>query len=257
MSSTPSTASAWEWLAPIGLAVAVLVSLLVLAPLPQDPAYHQFGESRTLLGVPNFWNVVSNLPFLVVGSAGVWQLLRGRLVVDASLKLAFLFVFLGVALTGFGSAYYHLEPANDRLIWDRLPMAVAFMALFAAVIGERTRPPVGNVLLGPFLLLGTGSVLLWYLGEHHGAGNLLPYLAVQFYPLVLMPLLLLLTPARFTRGGDYLVSFGWYGLAKLLEQKDGWIYAQLGQVGGHPLKHVAAAMGALWILRMLRLRKPC
>jgi hypothetical protein len=159
-------------------------------------------------------------------------------------------------LTGLGSTYYHLAPSNERLLWDRLPMVLGFMGLFAAVLGERTRPRVGTALLGPLLLLGIGSVLWWYVGERMGTGNLRPYLAVQFYPLLVIPLLLLFRPARYTRGMDYLLALGCYGLAKFLEQIDSSVYELLGGVGGHPLKHLAAAIGALCILRMLCLRRP-
>lgn len=228
----------------------MLGALLLLSPLPQDPAYHRFADARTLLETPYFWNVVSNLPFVVIGLLGLTLLARGRLVVDRETRLALAIMFLGIALTGFGSAYYHLDPTNERLLWDRLPMALAFMAFFAAILGERTRPSVANVVLGPFILFGVGSVLLWYIGEQHGAGNLRPYLAMQFYPLGIIPLLLFMSPARFTRGYDYLLTLGWYILAKMLEQMDSRLYEWMGQIGGHPLKHLAAAMGAFWMLRM-------
>ena len=247
---------------PAGLVTAVLGALFVLSPQPQDPAYHQFADQRSLWGLPHFWNVVTNLPFVLIGGCGLWLLLRdgglgrGRRFLDAREKWPFLVVFLGVFLTGFGSAYYHADPTNERLLWDRLPMAVAFTALFAAILGERTRPQVGLVLLAPLVLLGVGSVLWWYVGERAGVGNLRPYLAVQFYPLLAIPLLLLFAPARYTRGSDYLVALAWYALAKGLEQADRQLFERLGGVGGHPLKHLAAAMGAFWILRMVGLRRP-
>src|SRR5581483_1498274 len=109
--------SAWEWLAPLGLLLAVSCVFL-LPPLPQDPAYHRFADQQTLLGVPHFWNVVSNAPFTILGTVGLWVLLRdggfahGRMFLDSREKVPFLVVFLGVALTGFGSAYYHLYPTN-------------------------------------------------------------------------------------------------------------------------------------------------
>jgi hypothetical protein len=55
---------------------------------------------------------------------------------------------------------------------------------------------------------------------------------------------------------DYLLALACYGLAKWLEQMDGSVYELLGGVGGHPLKHLLAAIGALCILRMLCLRRP-
>lgn len=31
--------------------------------------------------------------------------------------------FIGVAAVGVGSSYYHLEPNDARLVWDRLPVS--------------------------------------------------------------------------------------------------------------------------------------
>jgi hypothetical protein len=55
----------------LGLMAASLAILPLLPPIPQDPSYHQFADQRTLLGIPNFWNVVSNLPFVLVGAIGL------------------------------------------------------------------------------------------------------------------------------------------------------------------------------------------
>jgi len=54
-----------------GLMIASLVALLPLPPLLQDQAYHRFADQRVLFGIPNFWNVVSNLPFVAVGAVGL------------------------------------------------------------------------------------------------------------------------------------------------------------------------------------------
>jgi hypothetical protein len=55
----------------VGLAALALVAAIFLPPVPQDLRYHSFADRRTLWGVANFWNVVSNLPFLMV--AFVWS----------------------------------------------------------------------------------------------------------------------------------------------------------------------------------------
>jgi hypothetical protein len=47
----------------------------------------------------------------------------------------------------------------------------------------------------------------------------------------------------------------WYVLAKLLEHLDGQVYSALGLVSGHTLKHLAASLGALWILLLLMQRR--
>ena len=37
---------------------ASLGEMLLLPPMTQDESYHQFADQRTILGIPNFWNVV-------------------------------------------------------------------------------------------------------------------------------------------------------------------------------------------------------
>jgi hypothetical protein len=166
--------------------------------------------------------------------------------------------FAGVLLTGFGSSYYHLAPDNDRLVWDRLPMTVAFMGLFASMIGERVGVRAGAWLLWPLVWLGVASVFNWHTGEQRDAGDLRLYGFVQFYPLVAIPLLMYLFPARYTRSGDVLVALGWYLLAKVLEVGviDHGIYGAGQFVSGHTLKHLAAALGTFWLFRMVRYRRP-
>jgi hypothetical protein len=248
----------------IGLAVVALGLAFCLPPIPQHQGYHAFADDRTMLGVPNFLNVVSNLPFVVVGVLGLGLLLRHDAVgpagpvLEAVERWPLLVLFGGVLLTGFGSAYYHLAPDNDRLVWDRLPMTVAFMGLFASMIGERIGVRAGAWLLWPLVWLGIASVLAWHLGERRGAGDLRLYGFVQFYPLLTIPLLIGLFPARYTRAGNVFVALGWYLLAKVLELGpiDHGIYSAGRLVSGHTLKHLAAALGAYWLFRMVKYRRP-
>ncbi|HZY89998.1 MAG TPA: hypothetical protein VFE78_34565 [Gemmataceae bacterium] len=248
----------------LGLAIVTLGLAFCLPPIPQHPGFHAFADGRTMLGVPNFLNVASNLPFVVVGLLGLGLLLRHDAVGPAGAVLAraerwpFLVLFAGVLLTGFGSAYYHLAPDNDRLVWDRLPMTVAFMGLFASMIGERIGVRAGAWLLWPLVWLGVASVLAWHLGERRGAGDLRLYGFVQFYPLLTIPLLIYLFPARYTHAGGVFVALGWYLLAKVLElgPVDHGIYSAGQLVSGHTLKHLAAALGAYWLFRMVKYRRP-
>jgi hypothetical protein len=245
-----------------GLAVGAAVLFLAVPPLPQDPAYHRFADQRTLLGVPHCLNVVSNLAFLAVGVSGLCFVLSRRSArpdgpfQTPSERWPYALFFLGVGLAGFGSTYYHLAPDNDRLLWDRLPMALAFMALFSAVVAERVGVRVGLRLLGPLIVAGLASVLYWHRTESLGRGDLRPYYLVQFYPLLVLPLLLVLFPPRYT-GTAYLIGvLGWYVLAKVCEHPlDGPIYSLGNAVSGHTLKHLAAAVAAGWVLLMLRRRR--
>jgi hypothetical protein len=248
----------------LGLGIVALGVVFCLPPIPQDPSYHAFADDRTMLDVPNFLNVASNLPFLVVGVLGLgWLCRRGAVRPDGPIReraerWPLLVLFAGVLLTGFGSSYYHLAPDNGRLVWDRLPMTVAFMGFFASMIGERIGVRAGTWLLGPLVWLGAVSVFQWQAGEQRGAGDLRLYGFVQFYPLVTIPFMMYLFPARYTRSADVIVALAWYFLAKVVEAGplDHGIY-QAGQVvSGHTLKHLAAAAGTYWLFLMVRYRRP-
>src|SRR4249919_771213 len=53
------------------IVVAAIVAALLHAPVPQDPGYHVFADTRAVAGVNNFWNVFSNVPFLLIGVDGM------------------------------------------------------------------------------------------------------------------------------------------------------------------------------------------
>jgi hypothetical protein len=244
-----------QWKLPV-LAALTAVTALVLFVRPvvhQSLSYHNFADQRTCLGVPHFANVVSNLPFLVIGIGGVVFTARTNGFIAGVERWPWLVFFLGVALTAFGSTYYHLAPGNDRLVWDRLPMAVAFMGLSSGMIMERIGVKAGLVLLGPLVVLGVGSVLYW--AEYD---DLRPYYFVQFYPGVAIPLMLLLFPARYTGTAHYFVALGFYVAGKFCEYPyDAAIYHVLGDtVSGHTLKHLLAGASVLWLLVLLTRREP-
>ena len=248
------------------LVVLAVVSISVLCFMPRIPqplTYHNFADQRTLLGIPHALNVVSNLPFLLVGVAGLGFIRSqsrypvGRHFLSAAERWPWFIFFLGTTLTGVGSAWYHLAPDNARLVWDRLPMTLGFMSLFAVMIAERIHLRLGLGLLGPLVAAGLGSVLYWHWTELAGAGDLRPYAAVQFFPFLAIPLMLLLLPARYTGTADIWIALLWYGLGKLFEALDGQIYELTHHViSGHSLKHLATAAAAWWFLRMLRRRVP-
>ena len=227
-----------------GIAVVGVVTVIAHGPIPQPEGYHAFADQRHLLGIPNFWNVVSNLPFLVVGLAGLFTLGRRPTPgILPALLPSYLAFFLGTVLVSIGSGYYHLSPSDKSLVWDRLPMTVTFMAFLAILIGEQIAPDIGARLLIPLLVVGVLSVTYWWFTEQQGDGDLRPYLLVQFLPMVLAPLLLLLFPSPLTR-----VSLLWgllaaYALAKLLEVLDVPIFKVVHVVSGHSLKHLVAAFG--------------
>jgi hypothetical protein len=238
----------------VGTTLAAIVGVMLLDPIPQPLSYHEFADRRTFVGIPNLFDVVSNLPFLVIGLAGLLQLAARKLRSDVELRPAIALFYLGVILTAFGSAFYHLRPDNASLVWDRLPMTLAFMGLFALVTGEYINLSLGRLLLWPLLTIAVCSVLWWQYTEQLGQGDLRLYGLVQFLPMLLLPLVFLLYPPRWSCSSDYWMVAGWYLAAKLLEFFDRSVYNLTGGVSGHTLKHLAAAMAAWQLLRMLRKR---
>lgn len=243
-------------LLPLGAAVA---GLLIHGPIPQDASYHGFADRRSWMGIPNAANVLSNAFFLLAGVIGLAFFAREKsrsAFLDPRERTAWVIFFAGVTLTALGSSYYHLAPDNDRLFWDRLPMTLAFMSLFAAVIGERLGVALGSRLLWPLLLLGAASVILWRLTEQAGHGDVRLYGLVQFYPLVAIPLLIVLFPPRYS-GTILLWSVaGVYAMALLFETLDGSVLRWTGTISGHSVKHVVAAAACFLVLPMLSQRSP-
>ena len=223
------------------LAVASLFGLLLLPRIAQDQGYHQFADQRTLLSIPNFWNVISNLPFIAVGAAGLRRFHHDPTTIV---------LFLGIFLTGFGSTYYHWNPNDQTLFWDRLPMTLCFMAILAAAIEERVNARAGAILLWPLLATGVFSLLLW-----DWTGDLRLYVWVQFFPCLVLPLLFVLLPAKYTGTYFWVIAAALYALAKLFEFYDVAIYSAGSILSGHTLKHLAAAAACFAVLRYYQTRR--
>jgi hypothetical protein len=233
----------------VGLVLlALFAGILALGPIAQDSAYHEFADSRRLLGVPNFLDVMSGVPFLVVGVLGVVHCLaRGF----AGPRWSWLAFFGGTALVSLGSGYYHWSPGDSSLVWDRLPMSLAFMGLFVALVAEHAGESLERSMLAPALALGLASILWW-----RATADLRPYVWVQAAPLACIPCVMVLYPARYTHRRYLTVGLVLYGLAKLAEFWDREIFrSSAGIVGGHALKHVLAAGAVLTVLLMLRMRE--
>jgi hypothetical protein len=225
---------------------AAVAGAFLLDAIPQDAAYHLFADRRALFGVPNFWNVATNLPFLAVGIAG-WAMIRR--IASPQLATHYRVLCTAIALVAFGSGWYHFAPSNASLVWDRLPMTVAFMALFSALLADRVSWLLGRALLWPLVVAGMASIAWWVRTEAAGAGDLRAYALVQFLPMLLMPLLLLFWREGSLAARPLWLAIAAYALAKLAEHFDAAIFAATGVVGGHALKHLLAALAAWWIVR--------
>lgn len=240
----------------LNIAILAVAAVFSLPPLAQDIEYHNFADKRTILGIPNFFDVISNLPFLVVGVSGlIFQKTTWN---DENLKalekLLWLILFCAIALTSLGSAYYHCLPNNDRLVWDRLFIALTLMTLLSIVIVERMQG--GRWVFPVLALFSIGSVIYWDYTEQRGAGDLRPYILAQFFPLAAIPAICALFPARHKQTRQLMFAFGWYAQAKLCEHFDREVFEVLG-ISGHTLKHLTAGMGAFCLLLYLRRRQQC
>ena len=239
----------------IVLTVVALAAAFLLPAVHQPLEYHDFADHRHLLGVDNFLDVVSNIGFLAFGLLGLAVVFRHHTCFASSAeRWPYAVFFVGVLLTALGSAYYHLAPDNETLFWDRLPMTIAFMGLVASQIVDRINVRFGLALLLPMLFVGAASVIYWSISERMGAGNVLPYGILQGYSVVILLLLAVLHPSRYTRGSDIYWVFGWYVLSKVLETFDAQVLGILHVVSGHTLKHLAAAVAAFAVCRMLMRR---
>lgn len=257
-----------------------VITLLFYGPITQPEAYHHFINTRTLLGIPNAADVLSNAAFIIVGGLGLWRTAatairlktisaagglapalagtpRGLPLPITSIDLLSIAIFFtGVLLTGPGSAWYHLSPNNNTLLWDRLPMAIAFAGLVAAIVSDRLRirPITALATLIGLVTLGITSVLWWHFGElaSPGNGDLRLYIVIQ-YGALLTAMALAFTPGRLYSRPILALPCGLYILAKVLESTDVQVFHATSQlVSGHTLKHLAAALAASVIIVALR-----
>lgn len=240
----------------LAVVVAVVIALFSYGRIPQIAGYNDFADTRFWWGLPNAQNVLSNLPFFLVGLWGLCRLPRFAIITRFE-RVAWAGFFLGVLLTFLGSAYYHWQPDNLRLVWDRLPITLSFICLFSAVLAERVSVRLAAWSLLPMLIYAAASVIYWYLSETWGRGDMRLYILVQLLPLLLIPLLLLFYVPRYSHGSALLWVAGWYVLAKIFEATDSVVYQFAGIAGGHAIKHLIAAVAAAQVAWMLHRRRLC
>lgn len=228
------------------LAIITLSLFFSIDSIPQDIKYHLFADSQRYFNLPNTFNVISNIPFFLVGIFALWQLTthdKNKLNIVVENYPAYFILFLGTMLIGIGSGYYHLNPNNNSLVWDRLPMTLSFMALYSIIIGEFISIKLGRILLLPLLFLGLASVLYWWYTETQGIGDLRFYAVVQFFPMLTIPIMLLCFSCSTIKPSRYWFLILCYFMAKLFEFYDQQIYDFLTIISGHSIKHLLPALG--------------
>jgi hypothetical protein len=233
----------WKNITVIIVAVISVALLFFLKPIPQPQDYHHFADTRSFLGIPNVLNVLSNLVFLIVGLLGLRQCFGNHHINN---RAAWIITFAGITLVSLGSAFYHWMPDNITLVWDRLPMTIAFMAFLSALLGEYLGSSITRWMLLPALMVGVASVLYW-----HFTDDLRLYAWVVFDPLLIIIALLLLYRSVLRLPLFFMLLL--YIAAKLFETFDAQIYAMLGgTISGHSLKHLLAAVACYCMLAMIK-----
>jgi hypothetical protein len=237
------------------MVVITLFSIIVAFSIPrisQDVAYHEFADEREMLSVPNFLNVITNLPFVLIGVVGLFRLLRAR---GGEISWSTVTLFIGVTAIGLGSAWYHYDPTNATLVWDRLPMTIVFVSYLSIIVEQHVNKKLGTRMLVPALIIGVFSVWYWYYTEQQGAGDLRLYGWVQFFPMLCIPLIVFLYPASSNIRLGIISVILVYALAKVVEANDHAILNSSGVISGHSLKHLFASIAVLLILLTQRDQK--
>lgn len=233
------------------ISLVVTIFVFLLGQIYQKTGYYSFIDARTILSIPNFFNVISNLPFLLVGIYGLFLLKNNQLDINNKIKSLYYVMFFGVTMVFFGSSYFHLDVNNETLFFDRLPMVIVFMAFLSIVISEFINLKIGKKMF-PFLLaLGLFSIIYWIIGESYGLGDLRLYVLVQFLPMLIIPIILLTFKNSSAKGYWYLLLA--YFLAKLFEYFDTQTFELLGFISGHSIKHIVAGLG-LFVFIILKKR---
>ncbi len=240
----------------VAIAAILAVVGVLLPPIAQPLSYHNFADHRGWLGVSNFGDVMSNVPFAIVGLMGLVGIFTTGAMkfTDPNERWPYVAVFAGLVLTAVGSGHYHLAPDNARLVWDRIPIMITMMALVAALVTERMNVSAGLAVLPVLILVGVASVLAWRNSELTGHGDLRFYASMQIFAILAL-VAMLMVRSRYTRNRDFAWVVGLYILAKIFEEADRQIFALGHIVSGHTLKHLAAATAGYSIVRMLEKRE--
>lgn len=206
-----------------------------LYPVNNQPKYYHYIERdfNHQCCIPNFANVISNIPFALVG---IYGLLYGQ---NNSIGwLGFNIASIGVFL---GSSYYHWNPNNSTLVWDRIPMTLCTTSITYEIFRLYDFPLHPNDL-NLWWVVGIYSVIYWNL-----TGDLRLYAFVQYYPILFIILLMIFDEDPYNLNKSTLaISIGVYVFARICEYFDHTLY-RYTPLSGHVWKHLLCAY-AMYIL---------
>jgi hypothetical protein len=236
---------------PLLVTLSLCALMLAHGPIAQLPHYHDFADQTVWAGVPHGADVLSNIGFALVA---VWGILR-LWPMQGGGRAGYRLFLVGLLLTSVGSSLYHLAPSDARLVWDRLPIALACAGLLAAARAECLCMPDSGRDAFWFGLLAVASVGWWYFTASAGSGDLRPYLLLQGLPLVLIPMWQLIHGAPRRDRIAFGCALALYVAAKLAELNDHALLAALGVISGHTVKHLLATAAAAVLVACLAERQ--
>jgi hypothetical protein len=240
-----------RWSIVVGVCVASIAAAKFVQPIPQPLAYHHFADQRTMAGIARAWDVLSNLAFLLSGGLGLFFVAKTGRMLDAGTRWAFATLFFGLVITSVGSAYYHLAPDNQRLVFDRLPMIIAMAGFMGAVLADRFGGATAWAMTA-LVAIGLWTVHHWNAGEQAGRGDLRWYLLYQGLTMAAGAMLLVFFPSLNGATPAFVAAGAGNVAAKFFEFLDKPIYALGGVVSGHTLKHLSAGLAFLPLAFLMR-----
>jgi hypothetical protein len=216
----------------------------IIKPIPQPVSYHNFADKRNFLGIPNCLNVLSNLGFLLASIYGLIHNFYSSM--NKKTKIFFMIFYVSLMLTTFGSAYYHWNPNNQTLIWDRIPTSLSLTSIASALLVERSNYLATIPIAIIIILSAPISSLYWYYSEMYFIGDIRPYILTQSVPIIIFYFLLILFPK--TNDNTLYKGFLFSILARLGEYFDKKVYELTFHiVSGHTCKHLFFALSGFFV----------
>ncbi|WP_064609206.1 ceramidase domain-containing protein [Photobacterium sp. J15] len=238
---------------------ALILTLLAVffSPIHQSRNFYDYADQRTILSIPNFWNVITNLPFALVGIIALKNVKKPEtLTLEPTMRNAYLTMFWGLIAVCIGSGYYHLVPDAFSLMIDRIALSIVFMALYCIVLAEYISLSLGKRLLLPLIVYSTLSVVYWYITDiTTGRGDMSAYVLVQVIPIIHLPVIIALFKAKFSHGRCYVFALVSYVISKWAESNDELLYELTNGFSGHSFKHLFAALGGYFVYWGLKKRQ--
>jgi hypothetical protein len=154
------------------LAFLAVITLLVVIPYFLFPSSlftrHSYTDQRSLCGLNNAFNVLSNLVLIAAGCYWLNWIFRTK---NISLKCRkglyetrlYATFFAAVILAGIQSAWYHLFQSQLGLLGTYLLSNIVMLSLLSAIIAERVNLRIGLHSCIPFIFISMLISFYWYI----------------------------------------------------------------------------------------------